>query len=172
MYVLKKGNCYVALDENKLISKTTSVDMAKKFNSLPKAEEILNKATKKLDGFKVWNLEENTEVEEHSTKRRTFSKTERVLIYNRNKGKCAICGDFVPCDTFTVDHIIPLAKGGTNDLDNLQRSCEVCNRIKQDILPENLMEKLNQIILYQMKKGNNKKLYKKMKNLHKKMVDG
>jgi 5-methylcytosine-specific restriction endonuclease McrA len=31
---------------------------------------------------------------------------------------------------FTVDHIIPIAKGGTNSFDNLALACSHCNRQK------------------------------------------
>lgn len=82
-------------------------------------------------------------------------------VYNKTEGHCAICGEFVPYTDFTVDHIIPLAKGGSNDLSNLQCSCGVCNRIKQDILPEDLMKKLTGIMIYQIRQKGNKK-YKKM----------
>lgn len=54
-----------------------------------------------------------------------------------------------------------LQKGGSNDLSNLQCSCGVCNRIKQDILPEDLMKKLTGIMIYQIRQKGNKK-YKKM----------
>ena len=35
---------------------------------------------------------------------------------------------------FTVDHVIPLAQGGTNTLDNLALACFHCNRRKSDRL--------------------------------------
>ena len=48
--------------------------------------------------------------------------------------------------------IISLAKGGTNEMSNLQCACKVCNTIKQDILPQDLMDKLTEIVLYQTRK--------------------
>ena len=38
-----------------------------------------------------------------------------------------ICGDCGTVDDLTVDHIIPIAHGGTNDLENLQVLCNSCN---------------------------------------------
>ena len=33
---------------------------------------------------------------------------------------------------FEIDHIIPIAKGGTDDLDNLCLACPECNRYKRN----------------------------------------
>ena len=50
----------------------------------------------------------------------------------------AICKKCDRQDTLTIDHIIPLSKGGSNHLDNLQVLCEKCNRIKRNLLPKGL----------------------------------
>ena len=71
-------------------------------------------------------------------------------MYIKSERHCAICGEFVLYTEFTVDHIIPLAKSGSNDISNLQCTCGVCNRLKQDILPQDLMVKLTKIMLYQV----------------------
>lgn len=41
---------------------------------------------------------------------------------------CVSCGK--PADT--IDHIIPVSKGGTNDIENLQPMCWPCNRSKRN----------------------------------------
>ena len=44
--------------------------------------------------------------------------------------KCVKCGS----DEVTVDHIVPVSKGGTNHIDNLQPLCRPCNSGKKDRL--------------------------------------
>ena len=39
--------------------------------------------------------------------------------------RCAWCGK--PMDKLVPDHIVPLARGGTNDLSNIVPSCPACN---------------------------------------------
>jgi len=40
------------------------------------------------------------------------------------------------CDlTMTIDHVVPLSKGGSNKLENLVLCCNRCNHKKNDILP-------------------------------------
>lgn len=56
-------------------------------------------------------------------------------IYDRQNGLCAYCGQRRQLKRMTVDHIIPLSKGGTNDIDNLQCTCRKCNGLKEDMLP-------------------------------------
>ena len=47
------------------------------------------------------------------------------------KGKCYICGGAWD----SIDHYIPIAKGGTNTLENLRPICRRCNSSKKDRLP-------------------------------------
>ena len=42
---------------------------------------------------------------------------------------CYICGDKL---ADTIDHVIPLSKGGTNDINNLRPACYECNWKKGD----------------------------------------
>ena len=70
---------------------------------------------------------------------KTMPKTPRIkippevrqFVLNRDKFQCCSCGSR---ENLEVDHIIPLAKGGANDLSNLQTLCSVCNRRKSDRL--------------------------------------
>ncbi|WP_206602760.1 HNH endonuclease signature motif containing protein [Streptomyces sp. M41(2017)] len=45
---------------------------------------------------------------------------------------CAYCGGPFPTE---VDHVIPVAQGGSGDLSNLAAACEPCNREKLDFTP-------------------------------------
>ncbi len=42
--------------------------------------------------------------------RKVFSMEMRNNVYEKTKGKCALCGKFVRFDLFTIDHIIPWRK--------------------------------------------------------------
>ena len=46
------------------------------------------------------------------------SRTVEKAIYEKNRGFCAICGEKTPFDKGEVDHIIPKAKGGTDNPKN------------------------------------------------------
>lgn len=48
-------------------------------------------------------------------------------VWNRDGWRCRSCGTH---ERLTVDHVIPLALGGTDDLENLQTLCERCNSVK------------------------------------------
>lgn len=54
----------------------------------------------------------------------------RFDVFKRDNFTCAYCGRRPPTVTLEVDHIIPLAEGGTHDPENLATSCWDCNRGK------------------------------------------
>lgn len=63
----------------------------------------------------------------------------RAEIYKRDDGKCQICGKKVDLTKVaphpkspTLDHIIPLAKGGTHEPKNVQLAHFICNSLKGD----------------------------------------
>jgi len=56
----------------------------------------------------------------------------RLMVLDRDKRKCTYCLIDVSEDSFVLDHIIPVSKGGTNRKFNLVTSCEGCNQRKQD----------------------------------------
>lgn len=59
--------------------------------------------------------------------RKKTSKKVRFDVFKRDGFKCQYCGAHPPAVMLHVDHIHPVAEGGTNDLDNLITSCEPCN---------------------------------------------
>lgn len=57
---------------------------------------------------------------------------QKEFITQRARSCCEYCYSqlkFSP-DPFSIEHIIPLSKGGTYDLDNLALSCQGCNNRK------------------------------------------
>lgn len=81
-----------------------------------KARDILNKSEHKRRTLQAAS-------EEH------YTLTEIRSLKKRAGGKCALCG---VKGRMTVDHIIPLAKGGSNGIRNIQFLCKPCNSAKQD----------------------------------------
>ncbi len=50
-------------------------------------------------------------------------------------GTCWYCGQKVGFQNLTMDHVIPLARGGRSTKDNLVPSCKECNIKKKSSLP-------------------------------------
>ena len=65
-----------------------------------------------------------------------FSREKKEKILHKSKGVCAHCGKELDLETMTVDHVIPLSKGGTNELKNLVALCEDCNQGKRNYVVE------------------------------------
>lgn len=50
-------------------------------------------------------------------------------------GLCYYCGEKVPFQDITMDHLVPLARGGRSTKANLVPSCKACNNLKKSMLP-------------------------------------
>lgn len=67
------------------------------------------------------------------TVRKPISKTLRFEVFKRDSFKCQYCGAEAPNVLLHIDHINPVADGGTNELTNLITSCMPCNLGKRDV---------------------------------------
>jgi hypothetical protein len=65
-------------------------------------------------------------------KRTAVSKKTRFEVFKRDSFACQYCGQSAPEVILEVDHIIPVSKGGDNDVTNLITSCFACNRGKSN----------------------------------------
>ena len=53
----------------------------------------------------------------------------------RSKGVCYYCQETFPPAELTMDHIVPLIRGGKSSKNNLVPSCKECNSKKKHMLP-------------------------------------
>ena len=65
-----------------------------------------------------------------NAKRQPLSLSVRFKIFHRDGFACSYCGRKPPEVCLEVDHVNPVAAGGTNDDFNLTTSCFDCNRGK------------------------------------------
>ena len=68
-----------------------------------------------------------------------FTADDWATIKDRQQGCCALCGFH---RKLTVDHIVPLSRGGSNFASNIQGLCISCNVVKKDKLPHELKTNL------------------------------
>jgi 5-methylcytosine-specific restriction endonuclease McrA len=55
---------------------------------------------------------------------------DRAEVYRRAAGLCGVCSEPVGYLEFHLDHIVPLARGGTHEYANVQPAHEICNKRK------------------------------------------
>jgi len=64
-------------------------------------------------------------------KRQAFSTTFRLSFFLDRKGACQTCNMTIQAGKpWDIDHILPLALGGTNEPNNLQILCRPCHSAK------------------------------------------
>ena len=67
-------------------------------------------------------------------KRKHLPKGIRHEVFKRDSYKCSECGKSKNDGPLEIDHILPISKGGTDELSNLRTLCKICNREKSDLI--------------------------------------
>jgi 5-methylcytosine-specific restriction endonuclease McrA len=95
---------------------------------------------------KVYAIRNREKVNEYLRRRRAFKNSadgfhtsnEVKILFIKQGGHCAACNSKLivsgPCK-YHIDHIVPLSKGGSDWISNIQLLCRFCNCSKKDKLP-------------------------------------
>lgn len=70
-----------------------------------------------------------------------FSLEEVKELFGRQDGRCAYCKTSI-ADGYQIDHVIALARGGTNWIDNIALACTTCNRRKGTMTATEFLRRL------------------------------
>lgn len=108
-----------------------------------------------------------------------ISKTDREKTYATDGGKCLQCGS---TNNLTIDHVIPLSRGGKNHISNYQTLCGSCNlkkgdkvrdlraitpTVKKPVIKKQLIASHAKVI-----KVSHREFHNKWKLLHNRYMDG
>lgn len=63
----------------------------------------------------------------------SVSKRLRFEILRRDNHQCRYCGGVAPDVVLTIDHVVPVALGGSDDPENLVTACKDCNAGKSSV---------------------------------------
>ena len=77
---------------------------------------------------------DEAEIRTERAKAREFRKT-RWWQQKTASGLCHYCGVNIAHRNLTMDHLVPLARGGRSTKNNLVPSCKDCNNKKKNMLP-------------------------------------
>lgn len=81
-------------------------------------------------------------------------RTERITymdlykLAKKQKCRCALTGDKLCRDNISVDHIIPISKGGNNTIENIRLICFDVNIIKNSLLDSDFFTICKKIVNY------------------------
>ena len=97
-----------------------------------------NRSAGKRKIRRIARNEENPEYQKHLRRIAKFKRRGAAGTYTNlewqavldDYGRCCLkCGSK---DDITADHVLPISKGGSNMIDNIQPLCRVCNSVKFD----------------------------------------
>jgi hypothetical protein len=83
-------------------------------------EKALEKLRQEVEAFEAFERLD-------PTPREPIPEHVKMFVWQRDRGRCVKCGSQ---ERLEYDHVISLAKGGSNTERNLQLLCESCNRTK------------------------------------------
>ncbi|MDH4321365.1 MAG: HNH endonuclease [Desulfobulbaceae bacterium] len=95
------------------------------------------------DGYGFGGVDEATIRQERSKARELRrSRWWKQKIAQR---RCHYCGRETEMEELTMDHIVPLARGGRSAKNNLVPACKECNNLKKTLLPMEWQEYMDRL---------------------------
>jgi len=80
---------------------------------------------------------------ENKNRQENFDTSALLSLWQKQNGCCAITGiPLIPGSTATIDHILPVSKGGTNEITNLRFVHYAVNLFKKDSTDGELVNKI------------------------------
>ena len=77
----------------------------------------------------------------------------RDTVFSKTNEKCFYCGTTITRKHFTIDHVIPRKKGGTDLITNLVPACSYCNGLKAAMLLEEFRDVFEQVFGHRVFEG-------------------
>jgi 5-methylcytosine-specific restriction endonuclease McrA len=130
----KRMKVYNAKNKNQIIENKRNYYLKNQDDLLLKRKIYrLNNHNKVTDGYAIW-LEKNRDVVRANAKNRKarLKAAKSFLVTSRDVRKilrnpCIYCGSN---ENIQLEHVIPLARGGSHSIGNLASACAACNMSK------------------------------------------
>lgn len=95
-----------------------------------------------IEYIKKWQAENNHRIRVYSARRRAkdvgadgdFTADDVKQLLEKQQAKCIYCGENISGRLYTIEHLTPLSRGGSNDVENIALACRSCNARKGDKL--------------------------------------
>lgn len=69
-----------------------------------------------------------------------ITKKSVAALYDRQRGLCALTGEKLTPENASLDHIIPISRGGTHTIENAQMLLYEVNRMKGTLTNDEFIE--------------------------------
>lgn len=167
--LLTNGKYFIAHNKTGGVIKVSDMSQAQDFITVDNAIEQAFETPGKCTGYyyidtsitpiqpsspiiKVVKIKSKNVTNKSAVKRKRYSEEQRREIYKKSGGCCQLCGRKISFTEMTVDHIMPISKGGSNDMDNTEATCRICNQFKSNIFPDQFIDRITEIFMFQMEK--------------------
>ncbi len=121
----------VQVKENYIVDELKSIGYSKTHwyikNSLLVEIEYMIDVLRELVESDFIPLDDTEDISVENKPDRHIHSSVKLAVWRRDRGKCVECGSK---EKLEYDHIIPISKGGSNTVRNIQLLCEKCNRQK------------------------------------------
>lgn len=109
--------------------RSNNLEKCRAWSRIARTNWYFNLKKNNPEKLKLYNHAHERRVEKAKGK---HTLDEWLFLKEKNDNRCLACGKKEGEIILTRDHIIPLIKGGTNYIENIQPLCFSCNSSKQD----------------------------------------